>query len=344
MTNFVQDDIAWGPSSIRDKSSYLYTYTCHETERELCFMELAELFGHMPDGEDWLESEQWVDPDRSPFLSACLDVRVTGNSIEQMAEQAGQIQLRNATFKVVSLKAGDPYTYDQLREFERRVGRRIAGTAQMKSPDITFGMISIDGIWRLGILQEPARAWLKHKQKPQNYSTGLSSRLARALVNIAAPEPDGVMLLDPCCGMGNVLIEALSMGISVEGCDINPLAVRGARVNLKHYGYDDNIVAIHDMNTWQGHYDAAILDLPYNVCSVFPEEEKLKMLHSLHGLADRAVIISTEPLRGHLQETGWKVLRHSTTRKGSFVREIWLCVSIPQDRNQISSSRSCPGG
>lgn len=290
-------------------------------------MELTELFGHGPDGEDWLESGQWVDPDRSPFLSACLDVRMTGDSIERMAEQAGRIQLKNATFKVVSLKAGDHYGYDQLRGYERMVGRQIEGTAQMKSPDITLGMLSIDGIWRMGVLFEPARAWLSHKQKPQNYSTGLSSRLARALVNLAAPGSTGVNLLDPCCGMGNVLIEALSMGIMIEGCDINPLAVRGARVNLKHYGYDDSKVAIQDMNTRQGHYDAAILDLPYNVCSVFPEEEKLKMLHSLRRLADRAVVVSTEPLREILQKTGWKVLHHGTIRKGSFEREIWLCES-----------------
>ncbi|WP_194544476.1 RNA methyltransferase [Paenibacillus sp. JZ16] len=318
-------DITFGPSFISDKSPYLYTYACHETERELCLMELTELFGHEPDGEDWLESELWVDPDRSPFLSACIDVRMTGESIEEMAEQADRIHLNNASFKVVCLKAGDRFSYEQSRGYERVVGRQITGIAQMKAPDVTLGMISTGGIWRLGLLHEPERAWLKHKQKPQNYSTGLSSRIARALVNLAVPRLSEVTLLDPCCGMGNVLIEAFSMGIAAEGRDINPLAIRGARVNLRHYGYDDNKVAIQDMNTLQGYYDAAILDLPYNLCSVFPEEEKLQMLQSLRRLSDRAVIVSTEPLYELLMSTGWKVLRHCTTRKGSFVRDIWLC-------------------
>lgn len=325
MMNSNDDDMTFGPSSMSGKSSYLYTYTCHETERELCLMELTELFGHEPDGEDWLVSELWVDPDRSPFLSACIDVRMTGESIERMAEQADRIDLNHATFKVVCLKAGDRFGYEQSRGYERMVGCQITGTAQMKAPDVTLGMVSTGGMWRLGILLEPERAWLNHKQKPQNYSTGLSSRIARALVNLAVPRLGGVALLDPCCGMGNVLIEALSMGITAEGRDINPLAVRGARVNLRHYGYDDNKVAIQDMNTMQGHYDAAILDLPYNLCSVFPEEEKLQMLQSLRRLSDRAVIVSIEPLRELLLSSGWKVLRHCTTRKGSFVREIWLC-------------------
>ncbi|MGG4091955.1 TRM11 family SAM-dependent methyltransferase [Paenibacillus lautus] len=325
MINTNEYDITFAPSSTSGEPSFFYTYACHETERELCLMELTELFGHEPDGEDWLESKLWVDPDRSTFLSACIDVRITGESIERIAEQADSIRLNNLTFKVVCLKAGDRFSYEQSRGYERMVGRQITGTAQMKAPDVMLGMVSTGGIWRLGILHEPERAWLNHKQKPQNYSTGLSSRIARALVNLAVPRLSEVTLLDPCCGMGNVLIEAFSMGIAAEGRDINPLAIRGARVNLRHYGYDDNKVAIQDMNTLEGHYDTAILDLPYNLCSVFPVEEKLQMLQSLRRLSDRAVIVSTEPLREQLLSSGWKVLRHCTTRKGSFVREIWLC-------------------
>lgn len=326
MMKLLEYNIDFGRSSGSDMPSYLYTYACHETEQELCLMELTELFGHEPNGENWVKSERWVDPDRSPFLTACLEVKLTGDSVERMAEQAALIQLRNRTFKVVCLKAGDRFSYEQLREYERIVGRAIQGQAQMKAPDVTLGMVSVSGVWRLGILHEPERTWLSHKRKPQNYSTGLSSRVARALVNLAVPRLDGATLLDPCCGMGNVLIEALSMGIKAEGYDINPLAIQGARVNLKHYGYDDNLVAIKDMNSLQGHYDAAILDLPYNLCSVLPEEEKLQMLHGLRRMSDRAVIVSTEPLREQLKHTGWNLLRHGTTRKGSFVREIWLCV------------------
>ena len=325
MMSLHEYDIAFGEHPVSNKPSYLYTYACHETERELCCMELTELFGHEPEGENWLQSERWIDPDRSPFLTACLDVRLKAESIERMVEQAASIQLKNRTFKVVCLKAGDRFSYEELRGYERTVGRAIAGQAQMKTPDVTLGMVSIGGIWRLGILHEPERAWLDHRRKPQNYSTGLSSRVAgRSSILLFRGWTESRFWI-PAAGMGNVLIEALSMGITAEGRDINPLAIRGARVNLKHYGYDDNLVAIQDMNSLQGHYDVAILDLPYNLCSVFPEGEKLQMLHSLRRLSDRAVIVSTESLREQLVNTGWKLLRHGTTRKGSFVREIWMC-------------------
>lgn len=314
---------------------YIYTFACHESEMELCRLELTELFGlkqgQAPvEGTFWVEVDRLVDPDRSPFISARLDVMLNGTTVEQIAEQASRIKLTDSSFKVTCLKAGDPFTYEEMRSFERLVGGSIQGTAEMKSPDVTFGLISVDGRWVLGRLEVPKRAWLAHKQKPQNYSTGLSSRVARALVNIAAPTTaapgkSATHLLDPCCGMGNVLIEALSMGLHVEGCDINPLAIRGARVNLKHYGYDDSIVKIADMNDLEGDYEAAVLDLPYNVCSVFPEDEKRRMLTSLRRLTRRAVIVSTEPLEELLPETGWHVLKRITTRKGTFVREVWLC-------------------
>ncbi|GAB6927031.1 methyltransferase [Paenibacillus sp. JCM 10914] len=332
MNHVTDERVDFGTAERRDKSGYVYTYACHETERELCLLELGELFGREPDGTDWLSSRTWVNPDRSPFITAFLDVRMTGSSIEELSKAAAGITLAPSseettapTFKVTCLKAGESYSYDEMRAFERIVGQQIRGKAQMKNPDITFGLISIEGTWQMGLLHAPAREWLKHKCKPQNYSTGLSSRLARSLVNIVAPKTEGRTMIDPCCGMGNVLIEALSMGISIEGRDLNPLAIRGARVNLQHYGYDNGIVAVQDMNELQGHYDTAILDMPYNVCSVLPEDEKIQMLGSLRHLADRAVIVSSESIRSQLEETGWHVLRHATASRGSFVRDIWLC-------------------
>lgn len=312
--------------SINEDKKYIYTFACHESEQGLCMLELRELLGHEPEPESlWILSEREINPDRSPFISSRMEVLFTGDTIQEIAEQASSIQLTDSTFKVVYIKAGDKLSYEEQRAVERLVGGRITGTADMKSPDVTFGLLSHKGNWMLGLCHFPERAWLSHKQKPQNYSTGLSSRIARALVNIAAPETEGIRMLDPCCGMGNVLIEALSMGITIEGCDINPLAVRGARVNLEHYGYSDKHVSLRDMNDLEGHFNTAILDLPYNVCSVFPLEDKLRMLTSLRRLADRAVIVSTEPLEGPLLETGWQVLGHVQVSKGTFVRDIWLC-------------------
>ncbi|WP_211747061.1 methyltransferase domain-containing protein [Paenibacillus sp. Marseille-Q4541] len=308
-------------------NTFLYTFACHESEQALCLLELKRLLGMDEAGAShFYVTNRCIDPSRSPFLKMRLDILLMSSTLDELLEQTGSIQLKEEqSFKVLYLKEGKSYTYEEQRKLERTVGIRIQGTAKMKNPDITLGLIHIDSGWVLGVCHEAGHVWLEHKNKPNNYSTGLSSRVARALVNIAAPEPSGVSIIDPCCGMGNVLIEALSMGIPIHGNDINPLAVQGARVNLRHYGYDDTLVTLGDMTNLEVKADRAILDLPYNVCSVLPVEEQLKLLTHLGKLADEAVIVSTEPIGEQLEQTGWEVRDHVTTSKGSFVREIWHC-------------------
>lgn len=318
-------------------NTYLYTYACHESEQALCHLELKRLLGVQAGGDhQCVITNRCIDPSRSPFLKWRLDILLLTSTFEELLEHAGSlIRMEDQTFKVLYLKEGEAYTYDEQRRFEREVGSRIRGTAKMKSPDVTLGLIHVDGSWLLGVCHQAESVWLNHKNKPHNYSTGLSSRIARALVNIAVPEEAGVTMIDPCCGMGNVLIEALSMGIKIRGNDINPLAVRGARMNLRHYGYDDSLVTLGDMTDLKIRADRAILDLPYNVCSVLPVPKQLALLNHLGKLATEAVIISTQPLEQQLQQTGWHVQEHIKTTKGTFVREIWLCA-----RNEACETQS----
>lgn len=307
--------------------TFLYTFACHESEQALCFLELKRLLGMQEaGGHSYFITNQCIDPSRSPFLKMRVDILLSASTLDELLVLAGSVTLvETSSFKVLYLKEGKAYTYEEQRKLERAVGSRIRGTARMKEPDVTLGLIHLNSGWMLGLCHEAGHVWLRHKNKPNNYSTGLSSRVARALVNIAAPEATGVSIIDPCCGMGNVLIEALSMGISIRGNDINPLAVQGARKNLRHYGYDDTLVTLGDMTHLEERADRAILDLPYNLCSVLPVEEQLHMLNHLGKLAEEAVIVSTQPLAEQLAQTGWKVEDHVSTSKGSFVREIWYC-------------------
>lgn len=305
---------------------HVYTYACHETEKELCLLELKELLGASPGQEEgWLFADRTVDPDRSPFLTARIDLVLTGSTLDVIAAQAEHLTLLKPFFKVVCLKAGNFPDYDEQRRLERLVGARIRGKAEMKEPDTVLGLMAAGGQWLLGVVIKPVREWRNRIEKPYNYSTGLSVKIARALVNIAAPNSKNLSLLDPCCGMGNVLIEALSMDMAAEGCDINPLAVQGARTNLKHFGYPDGLVRLGDINDLTGAYDSAVLDMPYNLCSVLPPEDRLRMLASLRRLATRAVIVSTEPVEDDLPLAGWSVLGYARASKGRFVRHIWLC-------------------
>lgn len=312
-------------------SRYIYPFACHETERDLCRMELQALFGYAVDPVGpypFVDTPILIDPSRSPYLSLRMDVLISEVSWEELLRQAAELELNNRTFKVKYIKNGDPRSYEEQRQMERQVGSIIRGKVEMRTPDLIYGLLSHNGHWTLGSCHSARSVWLEHKHKPQNYSTGLSTAVARALVNIAAPQPDGQHLIDPCCGMGNVLIEALSMGIDIVGRDINPLAIKGARVNLHYFGYDSkSLVEIGDMNEIEDSYDAAVLDMPYNLCSVLPRDERIRMLTSLKRISVRSVIVSSEPLKEEIREAGLMIMDQGEIHKGSFIRNVWLCCS-----------------
>jgi len=312
---------------------FIYTYASHEEEMDLAKLELRTLFGFSPAGGLFIDiSNEALSPSRSPFIKRRIDVVAHSDDLEGsggLLNQLRTVALEGRTFKIVFSGSDELFTYDDKRQLERMAGARVTGTAAMRNPEMTFGLAKLGGRWYFGPCEDNESLWLAHQSKPQNYSTALNTRTARALVNIAAgrghaKHDDGSQafrMIDPCCGMGTVLIEALSMGFMIDGFDRNPLAVRGARVNLAHFGYENN-VALADMRLLQGCYDAAIMDMPYNLCSVLPEEESLSMLQSLRHLARRAVIVTTMPIEGQLEKTPWIKIDGAIVRKGSFTRYV----------------------
>ncbi|WP_079912159.1 TRM11 family methyltransferase [Paenibacillus sp. 32352] len=305
--------------------SYLYTYVCHEDEVPLCLLELRALFGSNPEHDGFIVSDRGIDASRSPFIKQRVEIHIQGGSLDEIARGVEAIQLNGETFKVVFVEAADALDYDARRAVERRIGSHIHGRAEMRKPERIFGIAYTGDQWVFGPCAKNEALWLRHNQKPQNYSTALSTRVARAIANIAVPCPEGIRAIDPCCGIGTVLIEALSMGIDMTGRDLNPLAVKGARLNLAHFGFPD-VVAIDDIRTVPGHYDALVLDLPYNLCSVLPAEEQLEMLQSARRLADRAVIIATEVIDEPVEQAGFRIIDRCEVKKGAFVRHVLVAV------------------
>lgn len=329
-----------------NKQKFIYTYACHESEQELCRMELSSLLGVAIDnspnnkqdkqdgnlGSNFIISEVELENNRSPFITTKMEILWETPSLEGLMEVMSELNIAeigladNVTFKVRYLKQGDIKDYDTRRNVERKLGSQIQGIAEMKLPDILFGVLSTAERWYFGRCYETASPWLSHKHKPQNYSTGLSTVVARALVNIAAPQIEGKKVIDPCCGMGNVVIEGLSMGMDIVGRDINPLAIRGARVNLSHFGYGDSLlVELGDLRDITAKYDAAIVDMPYNLCSVMSKEQCQEMLQAVYQFSNLAVIVSSEQLEDDIVQAGWHIKDRCTVAKGAFVRYVWLC-------------------
>lgn len=332
---------------------HIYVYACHEDEQALCQLELRTLLGaETMLGARYAVSARRVEPSRSPFLKLRLDVLFEAGSLPELASRVETLTVQGSTFKVAFAETDAAVSTDRQREVAREIGRHLRGKAEMRRPEQWFAVTELGGRWLFGHCSYGEAVWLQHQQKPQNYSTALSTRVARAVVNIAVPIVAGTKAIDPCCGIGTVLVEAMSMGIDIVGCDINPLAVRGARVNLEHFGMP-NVVSIADMRTLglvgeesssptslgrigeqvassptspQVRYDALILDMPYNLCSKLPEDEQLQMLQSARRLAERAVIVTTEQIDPLIAKAGFRIAERCTVNKGNFSRQIIVCI------------------
>lgn len=315
------------------QQEFIYTYASIPEEWSLCQLELRTLFGVDLSSTEFtiLKSNVQVDPSRSPYIRERIDILFEGDSIDAIVEQVSQIQLNGTTFKVIGVKTNDrapaeKIEYKEQREIERQVGSSILGIVDVHQPDQVFGIVTLGGRWYFGQYRKNRSVWLQHVKKPRGYSMALPTRVARAVVNIAIPIPEqGLKAIDPCCGIGTVLVEALSMGIDIVGREINPLVARGARENLAFYELEGTVTlgAIADVNE---HYDVAIIDMPYNLVSKISPEEQISLLQQVRRIAGRVVVISIEVMDDKIAEAGFTIMDRGIASKGSFSRYIMLCV------------------
>jgi len=78
-------------------------------------------------------------------------------------------------------------------------------------------------------------------QKPvRREELSISPRLAKMMINLSEVKDNGIAL-DPFCGIGVVLMEALNMGIRTIGIDKDGEALNGARKNLEWYKFPTGV-------------------------------------------------------------------------------------------------------
>lgn len=291
-------------------------------------MEMRAFFGFdVP--SNVLKSTIEINPSRSPFMKERLDVIYEAETIEQLANLVKQIDLHEKTFKVVclnniALSTTEKVGHAARREIEREIGLRIQAEPDLEQPQILFGVVKLDDKWYFGKLILSEAIWFQHQQKPEMYSTALSTRVARAVANIAVPQPEGVRVIDPCCGIGTVLVEALSMGIQIVGRDINPLVVLGSRKNIAHFGLEGK-VDIGPIAEINDNYDVAIIDMPYNLFTHITADGQQDIIKEARRIAKKIVIVTIDTIDHMIEEAGFEIIDRCVARKGTFSREIVLC-------------------
>lgn len=307
---------------------FIYSFAWRKDEYELSRLEMRTFFNFHVEGNVLL-SEQKVEPSRSPYMRMRLDIWCKAATIEEIKIFASKMELNGKTFKISCLNnsadAIEPKIGRPIRnQYMKEIGLAISAEPNLDTPNIELGLVLFDNTFYFGELVHGDSVWLKHKQKPEMYSTALSTRDARALVNIAAPFPEGLRIIDPCCGIGTVLVEAMSMGIPIEGRDINKRVVWGSEINLRHFGYEPN-VQIGPIEEATTGYDVAIIDMPYNLFTHASSEIQQSIITHARRIAKRVVIVTIEPMDDKIAIADLTIKDRAIVHKGNFKREFVVC-------------------
>ncbi|MGH4122569.1 MAG: TRM11 family SAM-dependent methyltransferase [Clostridium sp.] len=309
---------------LQNDKKYLYTTNYSGDEESLCKMEIKCLF-NKPLDEKHLFSDIYVDPSRSPFIKKCISIIYTGETMKQIIDQIVMDKLTSVNYKVAYINANDEIIgFHEGRSIEFEIGFSILGEAEMKNPEITFGITKVDNKWIFGECESNTSDWLFHNKKPFSYSNALKVNVCRALVNIAVGNNLDYSVVDPCCGIGTVLIEAISMGINIKGYEINPYIGKNAKTNLRYFGYED-VIIIGDMNEIQNKFNVAIVDLPYGIFTQITPGEQLAIMESTRRIAERMVIITFDEMDKQITSVGFHIDDKCTVSKGTFKRHIYIC-------------------
>lgn len=306
-------------------SKYFYFINCSEMEKELCNMEMRSIFGKEIK-EKYLFSEKNFDPSRSPFIKLQIKSIYIEKNLEDIINKIEEDKISYDDFKVNYIKSEDgDVPYEERLKAVREIGFVIIGFPDIHNPKIELAITKVKDKWIFGELIKNNYKWQRHNDKPHSYSNAVPLRMARALVNIAVGDNRDLTLVDPCCGVGTVVIEALDLGINVKGYEISKPIACNARNNIEFLGYNREIITSGDMHNINEVFDVAIVDIPYGLFSPVTLKEQVDIINTSRRIARKLVIITFEDMDNLITSAGFKIVEKCYMTKGNMMRQISIC-------------------
>ncbi|PRR81104.1 TRM11 family SAM-dependent methyltransferase [Clostridium vincentii] len=303
---------------------YFYLINFSPQEKELCQLEMKYILNSKPEGK-YILSDIDTNPSRSPFIKEKISILFSGNSIEELVGQVIENKIAYEDFKVLYLKSGDgDVDYTERLKSVSAIGYVVQGEPSIHNPKIIIGISKIQDRWILGIYDKNDFKWHIHDSKPYSYSNALSLKLGKTLVNIAIGNNYNTKLVDPCCGIGTVVIEALDLGIDVKGYELNELISQNAQRNLEFFGFE-NVIKQKDMHTIEEQFDVAIIDMPYGIFTPTTVEKQNELIKSVSQFCKKLVLVTITNMDVVLNLEGFNIVDKCSVNKNNFKRYITVC-------------------
>ncbi|HKM94743.1 MAG TPA: hypothetical protein VJY41_13920 [Prolixibacteraceae bacterium] len=308
-------------------NNYIYSFNYDNSESELCKLESKYIF-NKEEKNKLLFSDIKIEPSSSAFIKKRLDIILFSEDYSTLINEIKNESICIEDFKVEYLVLdGDTTEYAERLKMLRDIGYSIEGDTDYYNPTITYALCYYECVWYFGVLIKNDFTWHKHKQKPCSYSNSISINIAKALVNIASKGNKEKKLLDACCGVGTIMLEACFAGYNIEGCDINWKICRDARENISYFNYIAKVYR-SDIKDISLRYNAAIIDLPYNLLSCASDDDIMHIIESTAKITDRLVIVSISDITSLISKAGFRISDYcSVSKRGNtnFARKIWVC-------------------
>jgi len=306
---------------------YFYLINFSQQEKELCQLEMKYIFNYRPEGK-YVLSDIDTNPTRSPFIKEKISILFSGNSIEDLVEKVIENKIAYEEFKVIYLKSGDcDVEYKERLKSVSAIGYVVKGEPNIHNPKIIIGISKIQDRWILGIYDKNDFKWHIHDRKPYSYSNALSLKVAKALVNIAVANNYQTKLVDPCCGIGTVVIEAMDLGINVKGYEINELIAENAQRNLEFFGFD-NVIKQKDMHSIEEKFDVAIIDMPYGIFTPTTVEKQKDIIKSVSRFCKKLILVTITDMDEVLRVENFNIVDKCSVNKNNFKRFITVCEKV----------------
>lgn len=132
-----------------------------------------------------------------------------------------------------------------------------------------------------------------------SYPARMHPRLAETLLeHVGAP---GDVVLDPFCGSGTVVVEALAAGRRVIGTDLNPLAVRLARVKSERRDADSRDDFVKAAKWIAEESEELVRSRAQMLAPLSPDERAWYEVHTLKELAGIWKLVHDIPVKADLE-------------------------------------------
>ncbi|MDD6795976.1 MAG: SAM-dependent methyltransferase [Clostridiaceae bacterium] len=306
------------------KYFYIINYNSERNE-ELCNLEMKSIFGFVPE-KKYVYTDIDTNPTRSPFIKEKINISITANTLEELIEKVKKERINLEEFKVIYLKSNDgDVDYNTRLKVVKNLGMNIQGTLELHKPKVIYAVTKIKEEWYFGLYEKNDFKWHEHDNKPYSYSNALPLETSRALINIAIGNDFKTTIVDPCCGIGTVVLEGLDIGVNIKGYEINKQIAANAKKNLNYYNFK-NVIETKDMHEINEEFDVAILDLPYGLFTKCTEENQKDLILATLKVAKKIILVSTDDKDKILCAAGVKITDKCCIIKGGFKRFVTIGI------------------